>query len=325
MSETNTAEAKSASARRGLGRGLSALIPTSEGQMPTPEPARPAPQPSPEIADGSLIHVPLTRISLNPYQPRETFTSDSIEELASSIRVHGVLQPIVVRPKANGNYELVAGERRFRAATAAGLAEIPAVVREMNAKDALGVALIENIQRENLNAVEEARAYRRLIDEFGLTQAELALEVGKSQAAIGNALRLLALPNGVQEDLAAGKITEGHAKVILGLKDLTMQTALRREIVDKRLSVRESERRASAIRRGKYIPRGIKSEAPEPKPPATDIDIHAVESELSTMLGTGVRFKFMTPYRGRIEIDFYDPDQMEGVIQRLLDLRPTKS
>lgn len=326
MSTTNGHETKN-NARRGLGRGLSALIPTgSDGPPPAPTEMRAA-QPEPPVeskatvSDG-LASIPLTRIALNPYQPRDTFAPEALEELTASVRKHGVLQPVVVRPKSNGNYELVAGERRFRAATAAGLAEIPAVVRELSDQEALALALIENLQREDLNPVEEARAFRRLIDEFGLTQAQLALEMGKSQASIGNALRLLALPSGVLDDVASGALTEGHAKAILSLHDLTMQNALRQEIVSRRMSVRDAERRAAMMKKTRFIPRGIKPATSAPIRPATELDIHAIESELSTMLGTGVRFKFANSNRGRIEIDFYDPEQLDGVIQRLLDLRP---
>ncbi|HEX5322467.1 MAG TPA: ParB/RepB/Spo0J family partition protein, partial [Capsulimonadaceae bacterium] len=316
-SETEHREAKGAP-RRGLGRGLSALIPSAQTAAALAPESKPLQGPG-EAIEG-LRTIPLTRIALNPFQPRTQFEPQQLDELTASVRHHGVLQPIVVRPKKGGVYELVAGERRFRAATSAGLTEIPAVVRQLTDEESLALALIENIQREDLNPVEAARAYRRLIDEFGLTQMELAGEIGKSQSSIANSIRLLSLPEGVLESLSEGLITEGHAKAILTVDGEPRQLALRREIIDKRLSVRETERRALAIRRHKNIPRGIISPDLASVPPA-DLDIRAIESELSTMLGTGVRFKYLSNQRGRIEIDFYDGEQMEGVIQRLLDLR----
>jgi ParB family chromosome partitioning protein len=305
--------------RRGLGRGLSALIPSEQAPVSTRS-ERPR-QPEQDERMEGLRNIPLTRIALNPNQPRMHFDQEHLDELTASVRQHGVLQPIVVRPKKGGGYELVAGERRFRAATAAELMEIPAMVRDLTDSESLALALIENIQREDLNPVEAARAYQRLINEFGFTQMDLADEIGKSQSAISNTLRLLTLPEGVLISLAEGLISEGHAKAILTIDNEPRQLALRREIIDRRLSVRDAERRAAAIRRGKIISRGIISRSGHTPMVPTNLDIRAIESEMSTMLGTGVRFRFLTGQRGRIEIDFYDHEQMEGVIQRLLDLQ----
>ena len=186
--------------RKGLGRGLGALIPGAERE---------------ERQTGSEIEI--TRISVNPYQPRETFDDEKFQELVNSVRVHGILQPIVVRSKGDGDYELVAGERRLRAATAAGLARIPVVIRELSNEQSLQVALIENLQREDINCVEAAGAYKRLADEFGLSQEDLAFSLGKSRSAIANTRRILNLPSEVIGHIRAGRITEGHARAILSL------------------------------------------------------------------------------------------------------------
>ena len=294
--------------KRALGRGLSALIPSISVPI--------APKADAPPSQDGLLSLPLTKISLNPYQPREDIAPEQLAELAKSIRHYGVLQPIVVRPRPGGSYELIAGERRFRAATNLGLKEIPAVVREMDDKASLAIALIENLQREQLNPVESARAFRRLRDEFSLTQSELAQEVGKSQSTIANALRLLALPDPILDSLSRSEITEGHAKAILAADGEGARVALWREVVEKSLTVRETEQRA-ASRRSDPIPRGIKS----PKSSASsapDLETSRMENQLSQVLGAPAKIRYSGKERGQIEIGFFGLEELDGIIERLV-------
>lgn len=283
---------------RGLGKGLGALIPGAEKA---------------EKAGG--VEIELDRISMNPYQPRETVDEDKLQELVSSVRVHGILQPIVVRSKAGGNYELVAGERRYRAATAAGLTTIPAVVRELTDEQSLQVALIENLQREDINPVEAAIAYKRLGDEFGLSQEDMAFGLGKSRSAIANTLRLLNLPEEIKSHVRAGRLSEGHARAILSLGEENDQKELARRILDAGLSVREAEFLArnwsSAQSRS-----GQPNVSRETSPAAQDPNIPAIEATLREIYGTKVRL-LVNKDRGRIEIEFYSEDDLERILNLL--------
>ncbi|MDR3711142.1 MAG: ParB/RepB/Spo0J family partition protein [Capsulimonadaceae bacterium] len=294
--------------KRGLGRGLSHLIPGAA----VPVDAAALPEAAANTEEGMRM-IPLTKIALNPYQPRESFAPDELADLTESIKEHGVLQPIVVRPKRPGAWELVAGERRFRAATAAGLKDIPAVVKDLDDRSALALAVIENIQRENLNAIEAARAYKRLQDEFGLNQSQVAREVGKPQPTVANALRLLQLPEPVVASVASGEITEGHGKAILAIDDDESRVRLWREVVDKKLNVRETERRASAIRNAprEIIPRGITNNE-------ETLHIEALEEDLSLVLGAKTRIRMTKPNRGVVEVAFYEREELDAIIDRLL-------
>src|SRR5205809_7831635 len=216
--------------RKSLGKGLEALL------------TAPTPAPSP-----SGLTVAVHEIVPNPEQPRRHFDDEALDQLADSIRRHGLLQPLVVRHIA-GRYELIAGERRLRAATRAGLARVPVIVREARAEDRLELALIENVQRENLTALEEAEAYRQLLDQHGLTQDELAERVGKSRPAITNTLRLLGLPDAVKAQLESGELTAGHARAVLAIEGVTEQVSFAREIVTRHLTKSETERLAAARR-----------------------------------------------------------------------------
>jgi len=273
--------------RRGLGKGLGALIPGAEsaGQE------RPA-----EIA--------LAHLTANPYQPRKAMDAQELSGLVESIRRHGVLQPIVVRPSAAG-FEVVAGERRWKAAEAAGLTTIPAVVRSLTDQEALELALVENLQREDLNPVERARAYRRLMQDFGMTQEEIAERVGRSQPSIANSLRLLALPPQVQASVEAGRITEGHARAILAAGSEAAMLKLWERVERLGLSVREAE----ALAR-RSIPREIRRRAK-----ARDPQLHSVEQDLSRRYGTKVAVQG-TRGRGHLAFEYYSEEDL----QRLLDL-----
>jgi ParB family chromosome partitioning protein len=218
--------------KKALGRGLSALIP-QKGEPP--------------VVAGALAHIPLDRISANPYQPRKIFNEQSLDDLARSVREHGIVQPLVVSRTADNRYRLIAGERRFRAAQKAGLQSVPAVIKDLQKEgDALQIALIENIQREDLNPIEEANAYHQLHDEFGLTQEEISRRVGKERSTVANFLRLLKLPETVKQRLATGQLSMGHARALLSLDSAKKQEQLADRIVKNSLNVRQTEMLASA-------------------------------------------------------------------------------
>ena len=216
--------------KKALGRGLSALIP----------------QKSDAVAAGALAQIPLDRIAINPYQPRKTFDEKAIDDLTRSVREHGIVQPIVVTRTSDNRYRLIAGERRFRAAQKAGLQNVPAVIKDLlQESDALQIALIENIQREDLNPMEEANAYHQLHDEFGLTQEEISKRVGKERSTVANFLRLLKLPDPVKKLLASGELSMGHARALLSLDSAKKQEQLADRIVRSSLNVRQAEMLAS--------------------------------------------------------------------------------
>lgn len=278
----------------GLGRGLAALIP----QRPT---AQAAPS---EIA--------IERIRRNPYQPRQRFEQAELERLAASIREHGVLQPILVTETLDG-YQLVAGERRVRAAQLAGLERIPAVVRQLAERDQLELALVENLQREDLNPIEEAHAYRQLIDEFGFTQEQLAERVSRARSSVANTLRLLDLEQRVQEAIADGSVTEGHARA-LGALDAQAQLQLLDIVVARGLSVRQTEELARRLR-------DEASGDPAPEGPAAaavrDPELERVEEELRSSLGTKVSVA-RSRRGGRIIIEYYSDEELGRLYERLV-------
>ena len=275
---------------QGLGRGLAALIPQ---RGPT--------------SSGS-IEIQLARIRENPRQPRLRMDDAALDALAESIREHGVIQPILVTETLDG-YQLVAGERRVRAARLAGLDHIPAIVRQLADREQLELALVENLQREDLDPIEAARAYRQLIDDFAFTQDELASRVGRARSTIANTLRLLELNSEVQDALVAGAITEGHARAIGGLPTET-QAHVVSAVVEDDLSVRQTEELVRRLRE----PRPIVIEA-GPKP-ATDPDVERVEEDLRRSLGTKVRLT-RTRRGGRITIEYYGDEELARLYQRL--------
>jgi ParB family chromosome partitioning protein len=255
-------------------------------------------------------HLPAAVITSNPYQPRQTFDDETLQELASSIREHGVLQPIVVR-RGDESYEVVAGERRLRAARLAGLERIPVIIRECTNEEALALALIENLQREEISPLEAARAYRRLNREFGLTQDDIAERVGKSRSAIANALRLLQLDPAVQARLEAGEISEGHARTLVALESPDRQREVCEELVQRRASVREAER---------LVREATRPEAPSPAPkPRTvaDPNLAEVESSLRARLGTRVAISRGRSH-GTITLEFYGDEDLERLVGLLL-------
>ena len=280
--------------RSGLGRGLASLIP----QRPTPV-AAPA-------------ESPISRIRRNPYQPRRRFDADELQQLAASIRDHGIIQPILVTETLDG-YQLVAGERRVRAAEIAGLERVPAIVRQLAPRDQLELALVENLQREDLDPIETALAYRQLIEEFGFTQEQLAERVGRARSTVANTLRLLDLDERVQGAVADGAITEGHARALGGL-DTADQPRLLDLVVVRDLSVRETEALVRRLREreteGGPPGAGRASDPPDP-------DRERVEEELRRALGTKVRLD-RTRKGGRIVIEYYSDEELGRLYERLI-------
>lgn len=274
---------------KGLGRGLDALLAGDDGK-----------------AGEMLQQLAVGQLQPGKYQPRTHMDPESLQQLADSIRAQGVMQPVLVRPVAGGRYEIIAGERRWRASQLAGLSEIPALVREIPDEAALAMALIENIQRENLNPLEEALGIQRLVNEFKLTHQAAAEAVSRSRSAVTNLLRLLHLAPRVQEMLMHGKIDMGHARALLGLTQVKQIDAAH-EIIKKGLSVREAEKLAQRM---------LKPE-PGTKPKEADRDILRLQEELSEKLGARVTLKYQTNGKGRLTIEYDNLDQLDSIIGRL--------
>ena len=304
--------------KRGLGRGLGALLGEARREEPLVNPERAAAAAAPGEAgpparrsDG-LANLPVAAIEPHPEQPRRHFAEEALQELATSIAKRGVIQPVIVRPLAGGRYQLVAGERRWRAAQKAQLHEIPALVRELDERDAMALALIENIQREDLNPVEEARAYQALGERDDLPPAEIGRIVGKSRSHVVNLQRLLALPRAVLDHLEAGRLDMGHARALIGRDDAE---ALAQRAIDEKLSVREVEKLAR--RDGSEERRG-RRQAREGRDPAKDADIVAVQNHLEEFLGLPVRIAADTdPRSGAVTIRYRTLDQLDLICQRL--------
>ena len=283
------------SPKRALGRGLSALIPQASvpvhGEIP---------------ASTGIIRLPVERILRDPAQPRKTFDEDRLLELAESIRTQGVIQPILVR-RDGADYRLIAGERRWRAAQLAGLHEIPAVVRDVSAAEAFELALVENLQRTDLNPLEEAEGYRRLIQEFGLTQDQVGERVGRDRTSVTNALRLLNLPDGVKELLARGALGMGHARALLGMGAGSELVKTAERIVREQLSVRETERLVRTARG---------SSGTAARKPTGSTAARAVVEDLQRRLGTKVRLEDRGG-KGTLEIDFFSYEDLERILELL--------
>ncbi len=276
--------------RQALGRGLEALL----GSVDT--------------ASSTLRDIPVAEISPNPYQPRVVFDDHDMKQLADSIRRQGVLQPVTVRTRPDGGFELIAGERRWRATQQAGLATIPALVRETDNVESLELALVENLQRKDLNPMEAAQAYQRFITEFGLTQEEVSRRVGKDRSSVANSVRLLNLPMEVQDHLQTERISAGHAKVLLGIAGADRQVTLAQQVVLERLSVRQLEDVVNRVRAAT-----TRSARPAPSPEAEQL-----ASRLTARLGTAVAIK-EGKRGGRIEIRYTGRGERERLIAQLMD------
>ena len=288
-----------------LGRGLSALL----GEAPPPAPAGPAMMAEAGAPDGAAVRaLPIEMLEPGPFQPRGPMEQAPLQELADSIREHGVLQPILVRPKPGGGgrrYEIIGGERRWRAAQLVPLHEVPVVVRDLGDREAMAAALVENLQRQDLNALEEAEGYRRLIDEFELTQDALGQAVGKSRSHVANTMRLLALPERVRELLRDGALSAGHARALLVAPN---PEALAMQVVDRGLNVRQTEALAAAKPRDPATP-----ERPQA---AASPEVVALERQLSDRLGLKIAIR-QAGRGGQVTIHYRDLDQLDGVIRLL--------
>jgi len=284
--------------RKRLGRGLDALL-SGDGGAERPEP------------ESVVAEVPVDQILRGRYQPRRTFSEESLQELAASIRAQGLMQPVVVRPRAQGGYELIAGERRWRAAQLAGLERIPVVVKEVSDERASAMALIENIQREDLNPLEEAMALQRLRDEFELTQQQVADALGKSRVAVTNLLRLLNLAPAVRDMLEQGAIEMGHARALVTL-DPTDQERLARDIADRQLSVRQAEALVRQIQAG-----GQRRARPVGDRSVRDPDTRRLEQELSERVGAPVTISHGEAGKGQVVIRYTSLDELEGILKHI--------
>ena len=285
-----------AAKKGGLGRGLDALFADNSVE---------------ENSSASAVKLSLNEIEPNKDQPRKTFDEKALSELADSIAQHGVIQPLLVRPMPDGSYQLVAGERRWRAARRAGLSEVPVVIREMSDSEMMELALIENLQREDLNPIEEAEGLQQLIHTYGLTQETAAARVGRSRPAIANALRLLSLPTPILELTRDGKISAGHARALLSLNDEEKMVEIADQILKKEISVREVERLAKAAAKEK--------KQPENHPLRRDTFYEEVELALTNSLGRRIKVNLnKKENRGTIEIEFFDQNDLTD-LSRLLD------
>ena len=302
---------------KALGKGLSALLRDFE-QAAEAKPAPPlagpvveVPAAAPAVAPSGLQEVAVDRIQASAFQPRAHFEPQALEELAQSMRSGGVVQPIIVRPMGD-RYELVAGERRLRAARLAGLARLPALVRVLSDEQALELSLVENLQREDLNPLEQARAFDRLASEFGLTQEEIAKRTGKDRATVANIMRLLRLPAEVQSLLEEGKLSAGHARALLKLEESpVVQRVLAKRMAARRVSVRQAEE--MVVRR---LPDAKKE--PLTRPPQ-DPNVRAAEEAMQRALGTKVRVIELKGGRGRVEIDYYSLEDLNRIYYTIVD------
>lgn len=289
--------------KKGLGKGLGAIF--TETAAPI--------QPEAQAETTNPLHLPIQRVEPNPLQPRKAFDEEELDQLADSIREHGIIQPLTVRKAADGYYQIIAGERRWRAARLAGLDEVPAMVIEADDQTVMELALIENLQRQDLNPVEEAHGYQSLIQEYGMTQEDAAQRVGKSRSAVANALRLLALPKEGLELLEIGALTPGHARAVLSLKSEELQLEAISRITNEQLSVRQAE----------ALCKRLGQEKPEPVDDGTlHIDYLAeCEKSLSKVLGRGVKI-VRGKKKGRFELEFYGDDDLNLLLEALQTIKP---
>jgi ParB family chromosome partitioning protein len=289
--------------RRALGRGLAALIPGA------------AAPPPPAVAGlgRDYFLCPIEDVNRAPEQPRQSFDEDSLAELAASIREQGVIQPLIVRQRDGGGYVIIAGERRWRAAQRAGLRQIPVIVKEATPAQAFELALVENLQRDDLNPIEEAEAYRRLSEEFSYTQEQLAQRVGKERSSVTNSLRLLKLPEAVRGMCASGQLSMGHARALLGCDSEAAILRLARAVAARGLSVRQTEEAVRRLRAGggKHGPKAGKG--PEPSASVRDL-----ESRLRRALGTRVKVVQRSAQAGHLQIDYASLDELDRLLERLL-------
>lgn len=304
-------------AKKGLGRGLGAIfgedvVKESNEELANTKKAIS----SPREETGGEIMVKVSLIEPNRDQPRKDFNEEELQELAESIKNYGVLQPLLVQKKGT-SYELIAGERRWRAAKIAGLREVPVVLREYNKQQAMEIALIENVQRSDLNPIEEAQAYQQLVKEFHLTQEEIAVRVSKNRATITNAMRLLKLDSQIQDLLIKGMISSGHARALLSLEDGQLQKKAAQEILDRGLSVRETEKLVKKM--GKDL--SPKEEKAEKRDDALTLIFRELEERMKSIMGTKVSIHNKDKNKGRIEIEYYSEAELERIVEMIESIR----
>jgi ParB family chromosome partitioning protein len=301
--------------RQALGRGLDALL--GGKAIPGPQPVV-ATETQPASEQANLLYINPQSIQPNPRQPRQEFDSEALGELADSIRQSGLIQPLVVR-QAGGAYQLVAGERRWRACKQIGLTQVPVVVTELSDEDSLLVALVENLQREDLNAIDESEAYARLRQEFGLSQEAVAERVGKSRVAVANSLRLLNLPRPIQEDIRDGTLSAGHGRALLSVPDAARREALWKDIKAKGLSVREAESRGRTQAGGPRQTSAFTGRPPGKPDPHAD----ALEQELMARLGCRITIRRRTDNSGRVELHYSNLEEFDKVLE-VLGMSPSQ-
>ena len=283
-------------AKRGLGKGLGTLFENDGAKIE-------------ETAQKGTSTLKITDVEPNKKQPRKTFDKEKIEELALSIREYGLIQPIVVTPSANGIYTIVAGERRWRAAKKAGLKEVPVVINDYTDEEVAEIALIENLQREDLNPIEEALGYHVLLEDFNLTQEMISQKIGKSRSAIANSLRLLSLDDDIKKLLISGEISSGHARAVLSLESSELRLALTKRIIEDNLNVRQAEEIAKQLNKKKKPKK-------EKQITVTDIETENLANRISSSLGTKVKIMH-TAKRGKIEIEYYGNDDLDRILSLL--------
>jgi ParB family chromosome partitioning protein len=292
--------------KRGLGRGLDALLGASAASH-TPSASAPEAQATAAVQDGALRELPVDLIQRGKYQPRRDIDQEALQELADSIKAQGIMQPIVVRPISATKYEIIAGERRWRAAQLAGLSDIPVVIRKVSDEAAIAMALIENIQREDLNAIEEAGSLQRLQKEFDLTQQEVADAVGKSRSAVANLLRLMTLPEDIRRLVEHGDLEAGHAKALLGL-DAADQSATARTVAGKGLSVRQTEALVRSLLAGKSATQQLKPLNP---------NIRHLQDDLALKLGAKVQIQHGSKGKGKLVLSYNSLDELDGILSHI--------
>ena len=305
-------------AKKGLGKGLGAIfgedvVKDNKEETEKKAKAKAEAKAAEEMDEkGRILMLKLDLVQPNKEQPRKTFDEEKINEMAESIKNYGVLQPLLVQ-KNDSFYEIIAGERRWRAAKAAGLKEVPAVLKEYSKQEAMEISLIENVQRADLNPIEEALGYKQLINEFGLTQEEIAIRVAKSRVAITNTMRLLKLDEQIQNMLIQGVISSGHARALLSLEDTMMQLKAAKEILDKKLSVRETEK---LVKRMQTEGSGEKKEEKK-KDETLALIYQNLEDRMKSVMGTKVSIHNKDKNKGRIEIEYYSEAELERIVEMI--------
>ncbi len=297
-----------AAKKGGLGKGIDSLIPNKVSVKATPEMVGGNTNPNEKAVEGIFVNI--NKVEPNREQPRKNFDEDALVELSESIKQFGVLQPLLVQDK-KGYYEIVAGERRWRAAKIAGLKEVPVIIKDLTEQEKAEISLIENIQREDLNPIEEAVAYKKLLTEFNLKQDELAERVSKSRTAITNSMRLLKLNDRVQEMVIAGRLTTGHARALLGIEDAERQIEVAEEVADNKLNVRDTEKLVKKVQQEKEYPSEKTDEKKDPKLEAIYRDL---EERMKVILGTKVAINQKDDKKGKIEIEYYSMEELDRII-----------